>query len=222
MENPVKNNSLCASIPVAHFLAARRLQCVATDATSSQDNAQTAQTIASLTSGLARGDEMAFRHFYELYFNRLSAYLLVLTRDEEAAREALQLTLIRVAKYAKRFDSEERFWSWLTVLARSSVADEQRKAKRYLFFLTRFFEHQSSANFMETDANAQWRELLDANLCALDEGDRALIRKKYFEGESVREIANESGSTEKAVESRLTRARRRLKELILTQLKHER
>jgi RNA polymerase sigma-70 factor (ECF subfamily) len=51
-------------------------------------------------------------------------------------------------------------------------------------------------------------------LNCLPEEDRAILRRKYLEGFSVREIAEESGSSEKAIESRLTRARNRLKEMI--------
>ena len=52
--------------------------------------------VAALTRALARGDEAAFREFYGAYFDRLLRYLLVVTGgDETAAREALQLTLVR-------------------------------------------------------------------------------------------------------------------------------
>src|SRR3989442_913928 len=87
---------------------------------------------AALTVRMARGDESAYREFYAGYFDRLLRYLLVVTQGrEEAAREALQLTLMRVVRHIKKFDTETALWSWLTVLARSSVVDEQRKRTRY-------------------------------------------------------------------------------------------
>src|SRR5437667_12869071 len=71
--------------------------------------------IDALTAQMSRGDEAAYRTFYDLYFGRLLRYLLVVTHgQEEAAREALQLTLLRVVRYIKVFRSEEVFWSWLT------------------------------------------------------------------------------------------------------------
>src|SRR5437016_11856184 len=96
--------------------------------------------IAALTAGMAAGDEDAYRMFHELYFRRLLRYLLVVTGGrEEAAREALQLTLLRVVRHVRKFNSEEAFWSWLTVLARSAVVDETRKRHRYFAFLERLF-----------------------------------------------------------------------------------
>jgi len=77
---------------------------------------------------MAGGDEAAYRQFYDAYFDRLLRYLLVVTGgNEEAAREALQLALVRVVRHVKTFETEEKFWSWLTVLARSAFADESRK-----------------------------------------------------------------------------------------------
>jgi RNA polymerase sigma-70 factor (ECF subfamily) len=177
--------------------------------------------IASLTARMARGDEVAYRRFYELYFDRLLRYLLVVTGNEQTARDALQMTLLRVVRYAKPFPSESAFWSWLTVLARSSVADEGRRSSRYLAFLGRFFEHaQLAADAPPDDADARLMELLEANLAALPADERQLLERKYLAGEPVRLIARETLATEKAVESRLTRVRRKLKEMILAQIEH--
>ncbi len=37
---------------------------------------------------------------------------MVANGREEAAREALQLTLMRVGRHIKKFDSEKTLWSW--------------------------------------------------------------------------------------------------------------
>ena len=172
---------------------------------------------------MARSEESAFREFFGLYFQRLLRYLLVMAHgNEELAREALQLTLLRVARHVKRFENEEAFWNWLAVLAHSSLVDEQRKSKRYLSFLTRWFEQKESPAFPEQQAEDRLAECLMANLSALQTEERELITRKYFEGESVREIASALSLSEKAVESRLTRIRAKLKNLILERLKDER
>jgi len=98
--------------------------------------------IAALTRRMAKGDESAYRAFYDAYFHRLSRYLLVVTAgDEDAAREALQAALVRVVRHIKPFREEAIFWSWLTVLARSALSDQSRKRRRYLAFLERFTQH---------------------------------------------------------------------------------
>ena len=179
--------------------------------------------IARLTAHLAAHDESAYRQFYALYFNRLLRYLLVLTGGrEDAARDALQATMPRIVRHVRRFDSDEVFWSWLTVLARSSVVDSERKRKRYLALLERFFQNgQPAGPSANSEADGRFMSLLEKNLAALPPEDRNLIECKYFESDSVRDIARELGATEKSVDSRLVRIRRQLKESILKELKCE-
>jgi len=187
-----------------------------------QSRGEPAPDISALTFQMAKGDEAAYRRFYELYFHRLLRYLVVLTRNEESAREALQITFLRVVRYCRKFESEEAFWSWLTVLARSSVVDEQRRAKRYFGFLARFFERgKIETEAANSQTEVQLLELLQAKVGQLPADERELIERKYFHGETVRQIAEENQTTEKAVESSLVRARKRLKQMILSQMRHE-
>jgi len=173
---------------------------------------------------MAAGDESAYRRFYEAYFDRLSRYLFVLTAgDEHAKQEALQRTLDRVVRHIQVFDDESVFWSWLTVLARSAHGDERRKRRRYLAFLDRFTRQTEIVHTTApiSDGEDQLRDLLAEGLAMLPTDDRALLDAKYTERRSVREIAEHLGTTEKAVESRLSRVRLKLKETISAALKHE-
>jgi RNA polymerase sigma-70 factor, ECF subfamily len=160
--------------------------------------------------------------FHELYFHRLLRYLLVVTGGrEDAAREAVQLAWLRVVRHIRRFPSEEVFWSWLTVLARSAVVDEERKRNRYCAFLDRFFRRAQVEASTDSVADARLCELLESNLEVLPPVERELIQRKYFARESVKEIATDLDATEKAIESQLVRIRRKLKAGILAQLNNE-
>jgi RNA polymerase sigma-70 factor (ECF subfamily) len=173
---------------------------------------------------MAAGDETAYRIFYDTYFDRLWRYLIVVTSgNEDAAREALQATLTRVVRHIKIFPSEPVFWSWLTVLARSALADQTRKRRRYLAFLDRFSQHAATAKSAsdENHAAEQLRQLLDHQIASLADDERQLVEAKYFAHRSVREIAAELQITEKAVESRLSRIRQKLKTSVLAKLKNE-
>jgi RNA polymerase sigma-70 factor (ECF subfamily) len=194
-----------------------------TGETMSDDAPASASDIARLTARMACGDEAAYRTFYQLYFARLLRYLLVLTGGrEDAAREALQIALLRVVRHVRVFEMENAFWSWLTVLARSAIIDEQRKRQRFLAVLVSFFQRtQLDAPRAESDADVYLWALLERNLAALSTEERELIDRKYFAGESVKEIAKALETTEKAVESRLVRVRRKLKDLVLVELKDE-
>jgi RNA polymerase sigma-70 factor (ECF subfamily) len=182
-----------------------------------------APRIQRLTGALADGNETAFREFHSAYFDRLLRYLFVVTRgDEEAAREALQETFTRVVRHIRQFDSEDAFWNWLTVLARSSATDAGRKRTRYWRMLARYaFFWESAKCDTADDASDNLEALLAQSLDVLDPGERTLIENKYFRGASVRTLATEMQLTEKAVESRLARARRRLREELSKRLRDE-
>lgn len=167
---------------------------------------------------------MAWRAFYDAYFDRLWRYLLVVAAgNEDTAREALQGALIRVARHIKVFRDESVFWSWLAVLARSAFADETRKRRRYFAFLEKFTRHTEIENTSENDgaADQRLRALLEQHLTALPANERQLVEQKYILRRSVREIAGGRQTTEKAVESKLSRVRRKLKDAILAGLKNE-
>jgi RNA polymerase sigma factor (sigma-70 family) len=173
--------------------------------------------VSTLTVRLARADEEAWREFFDLYFVRLLRYLLVVHRgSEDLARESLQLTMVRVARHVRCFHSEGEFWSWLTVLARSAAADESKKRRRYGNFLDRFRARplpEPSPAAADT-----WEPALARGLARLDPAERELIEQKYFAGASVRELSEAEGASEKAIDSRLVRARRKLKGLVLEEL----
>lgn len=180
--------------------------------------------MATLTRRMTEGDELAYRTFYDAYFNRLSRYLLVVAAgDEDAAREALQSALVRVVRYIKVFPSDAVFWSWLTVLGRSALSDQARKRRRYLAFLDRFTWHARAQQTAPDDSQADVRlgALLESGLETLPIDERRLLEAKYFARRSVREIAEELNLSEKAVDSRLVRIRHKLKNAILEGLKRE-
>jgi RNA polymerase sigma-70 factor (ECF subfamily) len=180
--------------------------------------------VAALTRAMSKGDEMAWRTFYDAYFDRLWRYLLVVAAgNEDAAREALQAALVRVTRHIKIFRDETVFWSWLTVLARTTYADETKKRRRYFSFLERFTRHTGVENdgVKDNQTDERLKLLLECQVTSLPPDEQKLVEQKYSARRSVREIADELRTTEKAVESKLSRVRRKLKDAVLAELKNE-
>jgi RNA polymerase sigma-70 factor, ECF subfamily len=182
-------------------------------------NQATTNAIALLTRRLAAGEDEAFRQFQALYFDRLYRFLLVVARgDETQAREALQETFVRVARYARNFEGEDAFWNWLKAIGRNAARDAGRKQRRYSALLERFtWRSQPDSPCALQDSGLALA--LEESIGELEPDDRLLIEGKYLEGQTVRELAAQAGLTEKAVESRLLRLRRQLREGILQKLK---
>lgn len=178
-------------------------------------------TITALTRGLVAQDETAFREFHARYFDRLYQFLLVVTRGQEhEAQEAVQETMLRVARHARVCDDAEQFWCWLKAVARNAARDGGRKEGRYRSLLERFFaRYQTDAAVKPDDEAARLKALLSETLAELSPEERQLVEGKYLDGAAVKDLSADTGLTEKAVESRLLRLRRQLRERLLQKIK---
>lgn len=176
--------------------------------------------IAILTARMKAAEEAAYREFCDAYLPRLSRYLLVLAGGNEAAmRDALQATLLRVAKYIRRFDAEPAFWSWLTVVARTAWFDQRRGQRRYLAFLDRFRPHaEKFAAAAGSEESEKLEAILERHRAALPPDETEMVEWKYVEGCSVREIADRLQVSPKSVESKLVRIRAKLRKAVLAEI----
>ncbi len=182
--------------------------------------------VASLTRRLTQNDEAAYREFYHAWSGRLWRYLVVATHgDEHLARDALQATMLRVVRYIRVFHDGDTFWSWLTVLARTALADQRKTQSRYRAFLERLGLFVETAHFASdgiiSDRHERLHELLVSAVANLPSEERELIESKYYRGQSVRALAEHLHLSEKTVESRLTRLRQKLKDTVFSALRHE-
>jgi RNA polymerase sigma-70 factor (ECF subfamily) len=163
-----------------------------------------ASPLATLTQRMAAGDEAAFAEWHGIYATRLFRYVLVLQRgDEHSAGDVLQETFLRVARHIRRFDEEHAFWDWLAKLARSAAADHGRKRSRYRRFLDLFRAQPPAPAPPELETLAA---ALEAALAQLPEAEAALLRAKYHDNLSQRDLAARLAISEEALESRMRRA----------------
>jgi len=178
--------------------------------------------IVGLTRRLTAGDEAAFREFHAQYFDRLHQFLLVVARGkEDEAREALQETLLRVAKHCKPFDNETVFWCWLKAIARNAARDAGRKRTRYAGLLEKFSHFiKPPAPSAPAKEDGRLTAVIEECLQELAEDDRVLLQGKYLAGHTVNELALKHDLSSKAVESRLLRLRRELRQRVLLKLRH--
>jgi RNA polymerase sigma-70 factor, ECF subfamily len=108
---------------------------------------------------------------------------------------------------------------WLYRLAVIHAARHRRRWARRRRHEAKFAQElECSADEQDHDIPLVWllsqerRELLRAALARLPDDDARLLREKYFAGRSYRDLAGQLGISEKAVDSRLHRARQRLRD----------
>lgn len=171
----------------------------------------TVPPLRALTLGLARGDDAAWSQFHRDYGPRLFRQLLATARgDHDLATEALQQTYLRIARHLRACDLEPVFLAWLRVVARSALHDCLRR-------------HAEPADSDSASASEDHLlAALDTALAQLPAETRTLLEAKYSAGATVQALAAQHLVSPKALESRLTRARAELRQLILAALsRHE-
>jgi len=177
-------------------------------------------SLRALTTAVRRGDEVAFVQFHDLYNLRLYKYLLVLAKgDETEAREILQIVALKLAKKMQIFDNESRLWAWMSRLARNAFIDHRRSRKRdhHLISLEELPIDLSDCVAIETRLSACLTHALET----FTPEEAELLRAAYIDEIPLQSLADESGQSYKALESRLGRLRKKLKLTLLNHLRHE-
>lgn len=175
--------------------------------------------VTTLTRKLKKLDPAGYDRFFKLYYRRLWAYLAVISNgDNGNIEEALQLTLVKVVQHMRIFKHEDEFWAWLAVLAKNAYRDCQRHQFRFtrlrkaLQFNLVMDSEPRIEDTVESDVASK---KLDHVLQLLNDAELGLIRQKYFDGSSYRQIAGRLGVSEKSIESKLARIRAKLRQLLL-------
>jgi len=137
----------------------------------------------------------------------------------------VQETWTRVVRHVRPFASEPDLWRWLAAVARSAAVDGARRRTRYGAALDRYLGWLRGGNPVEPEPSPAPADALDASLeqalAALSTEDRSLIRARYWDRQSLRDLAEALETSEKAMESRLARLRAALRRDILNHLAHE-
>jgi RNA polymerase sigma-70 factor (ECF subfamily) len=170
--------------------------------------------VASLTRAIVEGNDDAFNQFYDLYSGRLYAFALFLTRGQvDMAQDLLQITMIKVARKFKVFESDQHLWAWLSRCAKNAHIDLIRKQARSsaLFGDVRPFVGDVST----TEPLLAW---LEEAIAELREDERTLLTAAYFDGQGHAELADTAHTSRKSIECKLARIRGKLRASILRRM----
>jgi RNA polymerase sigma-70 factor (ECF subfamily) len=169
-----------------------------------------------LIQRMRSGDELAFDEFFNVYFPRLFRFAMRRV-GEEAAEDIVQASLVLAMRKIGSWRGEASLFTWLCTICRHEVHHHWRRLGR-------------QAEITSIDDAPDVRAALEALSAGGDSPERALERAeisgavqlvldhlpgrygdvlewKYAQGLSVAEIAARLGTSIKAAESTLTRAR---------------
>ena len=162
-------------------------------------------------------DEGAFDEFFADYFPRLFRFAVLRVRDQDAAEDIVQNSLIAAVRHLGSWRGEAALFTWLCTICRREISAWEKRTSRRVIVSIADDDPGLRAALESIGAAA---DAPDAGLARADTGrivqlvldhlpprySRAL-EWKYLEELSVDEIAGRMQCTPKAAESLLTRAR---------------
>lgn len=174
---------------------------------------------------LAAGHDAALNDLMERHGEKLFHYLVRSLQSEEEAADLAQETFVRVYQSRARFDARQNFSTWLYTIASNLVRDRYRWRTRHRQVSLDAPNEETGTGFLDrlADANGTPSESLQSNeraetvrraVAALPEELRQPLILAEWEEKSQAEIGIILGCSAKAVETRIYRARKHLRETL--------
>ena len=169
------------------------------------------------------GESDAFGFLVDRYGTRIARLVRGFVRNEEDARDVAQDAFLKAFARLDRFDGRSSFYTWLYRIAANTAMDHNKKVRRRppaLPLETARGEDDDRPHAdppapgpspVEGASRAEMRERIDEALEGLPAAYREVIVLRELEGLSYDDIARALRVSRGTVESRLFRARERLR-----------
>ncbi len=163
-----------------------------------------AQTEKNLVASCRNGDKTAYAGLVRAHSGRVFAICLGMLGNPHDAEDAAQQTLLRGLMQIRTLRRSERFGPWIAAIARNLCLDAIRRQKQQ--------PPSPSAVCDEETADRDDYRWLEAALAGLSSDYRVPLLLFYFDGRSTASIAETLGVSQATVQTRLSRARRQLRQ----------
>jgi RNA polymerase sigma-70 factor, ECF subfamily len=159
----------------------------------------------ALREAVLAGSEAAWQALYESHFDALYAFIWHRTgRQVHRTDEIVQGTwLVAVRRIADFNPAQGTFDAWLKGIAGNVLKNHRRRWQRD----NRTQPLDANQALSSADGSTEAGELMALALTALPLRYQTVLRAKYEERLSVKEIVERLGGTAKSIESMLSRAR---------------
>jgi RNA polymerase sigma-70 factor (ECF subfamily) len=170
------------------------------------------QTDDELMLAIQKNNDLAYTELVNRYIDKLYGYLLRLTSNTNDAEDLVQETFLKVWNKSTTYKvGKVRFSTWLYRIAHNKFIDLYRKNK----FRAEAYEEQMLSRTMEDLSQQEEKaRALSLALSTLPENQRVAVLLSHNQSFTNPEIATILGSSVRAVESTLSRARKTLRKLL--------
>ncbi|RME86725.1 MAG: sigma-70 family RNA polymerase sigma factor [Planctomycetota bacterium] len=170
---------------------------------------------AKLVSQVRKGDEKAFEKLVNKYISLAGGVAFQIVGDYHLASDIIQEAFVKAYRALEQLEEPKKFRSWLMGIVRTTSIDWLRKQKPEVSLEKEkeaFHIPQKEALPPEEMERKEFREVVRKVLKELPEEYQEILILKHMENFSYQKISEILSITPSAVESKLFRARKMLKE----------
>jgi RNA polymerase sigma-70 factor (ECF subfamily) len=172
-------------------------------------------------SELRAGTERALNELMERHSQKLFHYLIRVLQNEEDAADVAQEAFVRVYQHREKFRADQKFTTWLYAIATNLARDRMRWRSRHpavaledlsadgVLLPESTKEERTPREHLES---AEISEMVQRTVASLSEELRLPFVLAQYEDLSQSEIAAILNCSVKAVETRIYRARKQLRQ----------
>lgn len=180
-----------------------------------------------LVQAAKEGDEEAFAALVKKYRIKMFNLAYSITRDSDSADDLAQEVFIKAFVSLSKFKSRSGFGTWLYRIAVNSSMDHLRKELKFKKAVSKasasetIFHDDVTKKQEKEEKREDKRRLLHKALRSLPEKHQIILTLRDVQGLSYREVASTLGISSGTVDSRLHRARQRLRKKLISLSAHQ-
>ena len=167
-----------------------------------------------LARKFAKGDHNAFKELYEMHFSRALRLAVAILKNEEAAKDIVQISFMRAYEYRSSYNPKKDFSFWFNkILVNECRRVLHKNSKQHVVYEDSYsFSIQSTEDIYKFERF----ELLYTALQKLSDDMRIPLLLKYINGFKEMEIAEILDLKKSTVKSRLYEGRKKVKDFMLS------
>lgn len=158
-----------------------------------------------------------FKQLYERYCNKVHRKCLSFTKDSEQADDLTQDIFLRLVTKLSGYKQQARFSTWLYSITHNYCTDQIRSPRRRdeIRIGDNWDDVTTKVDDDSAELDEQAAQRVQRAMLFLSPEEQQLLRLKYQDDISIKELASRNALTESAVKMRLKRSRDRLRDYYL-------